>query len=148
MRFFALVVFGSIAAAVPAALVPAAGLAERHNDLGAVGGRSPASLGAEHGATIETRALVSTAIDWPSSSYANGNIAYQYQVTSLGSGSYQVAFYNTNPANADVSYVYTAAAIGTGNDGTEVSTTLSSGTSTAYTIQQSGTQLEITIDYA
>lgn len=121
MRFFALAALISFAAAAPSALDKAA---------------------------IEARALLSEAIDWPSSSHANGNQAYQYQITSLGGDSYKVAFFNSEAPNADVTFKYTAQAIGTGADGKVISTTLSQGHSTSYTVEKSGTQIEFTIDYA
>lgn len=103
---------------------------------------------APHSAILKARALISDTFAWPSSTQANGNISYQYQITPLGNGLYSVNFYNTEPLNAGGSLVFTAAAVGTGNDGTVITRTLAQGTATTVTIQESGTEVQITIDNA
>lgn len=99
-------------------------------------------------AALEARALLSDTFPWPSSAQANGNIAYQYKITPGSGGQYTVAFFNSAAANAGVSYVYTVAAVGAGSDGTSISKTLSAGKSTSFTIQESGTEVQFTIDNA
>ncbi|KAJ4410312.1 hypothetical protein N0V82_009259 [Gnomoniopsis sp. IMI 355080] len=116
MRFFALASLISLATAAPAA-------------------------------TLQTRAQVlSDTIDWPSSSHANGNLEYQYEITFTTGNEYRVAFYNSAAPNSGSVYTYKAAAVGEGSDGTSVSKTLTAGTSASYSVEKSGTQIQFTID--
>lgn len=118
MQFFALASLLSLASAAPAA-----------------------------SALLETRAQVlSDTIDWPTSSHANGNIAYQYKIIPGSGTEYTIDFFNSAAANSGSVYTYKAAGVGDGADGTSVSKTLSAGTSASLTIQKSGTQVQITID--
>lgn len=105
-----------------------------------VASAAPAALG--------RRALVSDTFPWPTSVKANGNIEYQYEITPGSNGQYTVAFFNSAPSNSGDTFVYTVAAVGDGNDGTSVTKTFSAGQSTSFTIQESGTEVQFTIDYA
>lgn len=117
MQFFALASLFALASAAPAATV------------------------------LQARAQVlSDTIDWPSSAHSNGNAEYQYRITPGSGTEYTVAFFNSAAANSGSVYTYTAAAVGDGADGTSVSKTLSAGASTSFTIEKSGTQVQITID--
>ncbi|KAJ4395994.1 hypothetical protein N0V93_000210 [Gnomoniopsis smithogilvyi] len=119
MRFFALASLISLVSAAPAA------------------------------SSLETRAQVlSETIDWPSSAHSSGNIEYQYRITPASGDEYTVEFFNSAAANSGSVYAYKAAAVGTGSDGSSVSKTLSAQTSASFTLQKSGTQVQITIDTA
>lgn len=116
MRFFTLAALFSLAAAAPSA-------------------------------PVEARAAVlAETFAWPTSTKAGGNIAYQYQITSGSGSDYTVGFYNSAPSNSGSVYTYTVAAVGTGSDGSSTSKTLNAGQSTSFTIQKSGTEVNVVID--
>lgn len=126
MRFFALAALFSLATAAPSAPVEA-----------------------RDAVLVEARdAVLAETFAWPSSSKAGGNIEYQYQVTPGSGSDYTIAFYNSAASNSGSVYTYTYAAVGTGADTTSTSKTLAAGKSTSFTVQKSGTEVNIVIKRA